>query len=154
MPGHASKVARAKAGTTPYRLSVAAASVALGTLVPVALYQSGMIAHLPDPPGDAFDSDRITSSKSAHPLGIPDSLLGLGSYGVTLGLVLLARRSGAAREALGAKLMVDGSMAVFNFTRQVVSYRRLCSWCTGTALATAVLAPAGRAYLKQLQGGE
>lgn len=148
MPAHATSASEST--KVSYTWSVVAAAAALGTLVPVALYQCGAIAHLPDPPGSVFDSDRITSSKSAHPLGVPDSLLGLGSYSATLGLILLARRSEAARKVLGVKLAVDGSMAAFNVTRQVVSYKKLCSWCTGTALATAVLVPTARAYVKAL----
>jgi uncharacterized membrane protein len=77
--------------------TVAGAVLAVATLVPVALYQTGVIGRLPDPPGAIFDSEWITSSKDAHPLGIPDALLGLGSYGATLALALAAPKSGVAR---------------------------------------------------------
>jgi uncharacterized membrane protein len=120
--------------------------VAIATLLPIALYQCHAVKHLPDPPGPYFDSDRITASKSAHPLGIPDSLLGLASYGTTMVLLFAAQRSRTGRRLLRAKLLVDGSMAAINVTWQVVSFRKLCSWCTGTALATAVLVVAGRRY--------
>jgi Vitamin K epoxide reductase family. len=127
-----------------YVAALSAASVAIATLLPIALYQCHAIDHLPDPPCTYFDSDRITGSKSAHPFGIPDSLLGLASYGITTGLIFAARRSETGRTLLRTKLLVDGSMAAINVTRQVVSFRKLCSWCTGTALATAVLVVAGR----------
>jgi hypothetical protein len=71
---------------SPNRLLIAATSAAMITLLPVAAHQLGLLEHLPDPPFWIFDSDRITDSKSAHPLGVPDSALGLGSYGVTLAL--------------------------------------------------------------------
>jgi hypothetical protein len=77
---------------TAHTLAVTGAALALGTLVPVALYQTGMLRSLPDPPGAIFDSEWITSSKDAHPLGIPDALLGLGSYGATLALLLAGGR--------------------------------------------------------------
>ena len=131
---------------TSYVIALSAASAAIATLLPVALYQCHTIDHLPDPPGPYFDSDRITMGKSAHPLGIPDSLLGLASYGVTMALILAARRSQPGRTLLRAKLLLDGGMAAINFSRQVISFRKLCSWCTGTALATAVLVAAGRRY--------
>lgn len=118
--------------------------LALGALVPVALYQSGTVSHLPDPPGDVFASEKITSSKMAHPFGIPDSFPGLASYGVTLALVLLADKSLTARRALGVKLVGDAGFAAFNAVRQVVRFGKLCSWCTGTALATAVIVYGGR----------
>jgi uncharacterized membrane protein len=129
--------------------AVAGAALALATLVPVALYQTGVVGRLPDPPGAIFDSEWITSSTDAHPMGIPDSLLGLGSYGVTLALLLAAPSSSVARALLRGKLAGDGSMAAFNVVKQVVKFRRVCSWCTGTALATSLLVAAGRRYLKQ-----
>lgn len=129
---------------TSYVTALSAASVAIATLLPIALYQCHAIDHLPDPPCPYFDSDRITASKSAHPFGMPDGLLGLASYGITTALIVAARHSETGRTLLRTKLLIDGSMATINVTRQVVSFRKLCSWCTGTALATAVLVVAGR----------
>lgn len=129
---------------TSYVTALSAASVAIATLVPIALYQCHAIDHLPDPPGPCFDSDRITASKSAHPCGIPDSLLGIASFGVTTGLIVAARRSETGRMLLRKKLLLDGGVAAINVARQVVTFRKLCSWCTGTALAIAVLVVAGR----------
>jgi uncharacterized membrane protein len=128
--------------------TVSATCIALATLIPVAFYQCHALDHLPDPPGAWFDSDRITKAKSAHPFGIPDSLLGIASYGATLALILCAKESKMARTMLRAKLLGDGSIAAINVTRQVVSFRRLCSWCTGTAIATAAMIVAGHYHLK------
>ncbi len=130
-------------------LVVASTLGAMVTLLPVAAHQLGVLEHLPDPPSRIFDSDRITESKSAHPLGIPDSLLGLGSYGLTLALALLARKHARARRLLALKLVADGSVAGFNVVKQVVSFRRLCSWCTGTALCTAAMVMASRSLIRQ-----
>ena len=127
---------------------VVACSAALLTLLPIAAHQLGCLRHLPDPAGKVFASDKITESAAAHPLGIPDSLLGLGSYGVTLALALCSRKSQKARKALGLKLLVDGSVASFNVVRQVVLFRRLCSWCTGTALCTAAMVASERATIR------
>ena len=115
----------------------------------------GAIDHLPDPPGSVFASDRITKSKSAYPLGIPDGILGLTSYGVTLGLVALAAGNPKARKLLAMKLLGDGSLAAFNVVRQVVSFRRLCSWCTATAVCTAAMVIAGREIIaSELEAGK
>jgi uncharacterized membrane protein len=122
-------------------------SAALATLIPVAAHQLGWIDHLPDPPTRLFASDAITESKAAHPLGVPDSLLGLGSYGATLGLVLTARKYPGVSGLLAAKLLADSSLAGFNMARQIVSFRKLCSWCTGTALCTAAMLIAGRTLI-------
>ena len=126
------------------KLLLAACCTALATLVPVALYQTGMIKRLPDPPFRVFNSERITKSKAAHPLGIPDSLLGLASFGTTLALILLARRHPTAKRFLGAKLTLDVSAAALNASRQVFSFGELCSWCTATALAAGGMAYSGR----------
>ena len=128
----------------PGALLVGSTCAALVTLLPIAAHQLGLLRHLPDPMGSFFDSDGITESKTAHPLGVPDSLLGLGSYGATLSLVLLSRAYPNARPLLAAKLAADGSVATFNVVRQVVTFRKLCSWCTGTAICTAVMVYAGR----------
>ncbi len=129
-------------------LLIAACCTALATLAPVALYQTGALHRLPDPPFRVFDSERITMSAAAHPLVIPDGVLGLASFGVTLALALLARRHRAAKQLLGAKLTLDASAAAFNVARQVVSFGKLCSWCTGTALAAGLMAYAGRKTIK------
>ena len=99
----------------PNALLITAASIALLTMLPVA----------------------------AHPLGIPDSLLGLGSYGITFSLILLARSHPKARRLLTLKLLGDGAVAAFNVVRQVATFGKICSWCTGTALCTAVMVAAG-----------
>lgn len=117
---------------------------AVATLVPVAAHQIGALRHLPDPPGSFFASDQITESKSAYPLGLPDGILGLASYGATLGLVALASSYPKARKALAIKLIGDGSLATVNVVRQLASFRRLCSWCTATAVCTAAMLVAGR----------
>lgn len=133
----------------PSPLLIGACCTALATLVPVALYQTSVISKLPDPPSSVFASERITSSKEAHPLGIPDALLGLASFSTTLALALLAKRSPLANKALGAKLTLDATAAAFNASRQVIGFGKLCSWCTGTALAAGVMAYAGRGIIQQ-----
>jgi uncharacterized membrane protein len=129
-------------------LLIGACCMTIATLIPVALYQTGMSGSLPDPPSRLFYSEKITTSKAAHPLGIPDSLLGLASFGTTLALILTARRSATARKLLGAKLCMDAAAGAFNAGRQVVSFGRLCSWCTGTAAAAGVMAYGGRDLIR------
>jgi len=121
-----------------------ATCAAMATLIPVVAHQIGVINHLPDPPGSLFASDRITESKAAYPLGIADGILGLGSYSLTLGLVVTAQNCPGARRLLAYKLSADGALAGFNVVRQIVSFRKICSWCTATALCTAVMLFAGR----------
>lgn len=130
------------------RAAAVSCAVALLTLVPVAMHQLGVVRHLPDPPGALFDSDAITESKAAHPMGIPDGLLGLASYGATLALLLAGRRNRTARGLLGLKLKADASVAAANVVRQVVSFHRICSWCTATAVATGAVVYFGEKSLR------
>jgi uncharacterized membrane protein len=67
---------------------------------------------------------------------------------VTLALALNARKSRKTRKALVVKLLVDGALATFNVVRQVVSFRRLCSWCTGTALCTVAMVVSERTTIR------
>lgn len=129
-------------------LLIGASCVAVATLVPVALYQFQVISELPDPPLRIFDSERITMSKTAHPFGIPDALLGIGSFGTTVTLAVLAKRNKTAKRLLGGKLALDASVAGFNAIRQLVDFGKLCSWCTLTALSAVVMAYAGRATVR------
>jgi uncharacterized membrane protein len=132
----------------PNPLLIVATSAAVLMLLPVAAHQLGCLAHLPDPPGELFASDMITESKAAHPLGIPDSLLGLGSYGITVSLILLARSHPKARRFLTLKLVGDGAVAAFNVIRQMATFGKICSWCTGTALCAAVMVAADHSSIE------
>ena len=121
---------------------------ALASLIPITLYQCGGLKTLPDPPSRIFNSERITSSKAAHPLGIPDGILGIASFSTTLALIILAKKHQPAKKLLGAKLALDASAAAFNASRQVVSFGKLCSWCTATALSAGIMAYAGRTTMR------
>lgn len=141
-------------GRDDHLLLVAANVAAIGSLVPVALYQLGVISHLPDPPAKVFDSDRITSSPIAHPLGIPDGMLGIASYGTTLLMAICLCRSKRVSRMLGAKLLLDGGLATFNASRQMTRFGKLCSWCMGAVAATAVMVYAGRLSISRVFANE
>lgn len=128
---------------------IVASSASILTLLPVALHQFGAIRHLPDPPFAAFDSDTITCSQMAHPFGIPDGVLGLASYGTTLGLALAATESSALKRTLAAKIAFDGGLAAVNTVRQIVRFRKICSWCMGTVATSAISLWLARKLLRQ-----
>ncbi len=119
-------------------IAIAFCCAAITSLVPVVLVQFRVINRLPDPPGKIFDSTRIVTSKSAYPLGIPDGVLGLGSYSVTLILLIYSGPSHPLlRGLLRAKLLLDGTVAARKARGQIKQFGRICSWCMGTAAATA-----------------
>jgi hypothetical protein len=50
----------------------------------IALYQSGVIRHIPEPPLPALDADRVDASAEAFErFEVGDAFLGFVSYGVT-----------------------------------------------------------------------
>lgn len=122
----------------PRRLAIASCAAAMGTLVPVALYQSGVLSHLPDPPGRQFDSDSLTEGPGSKPLGIPDSYLGFASYGATMALLLSQRRSVPMNLARHVKLGMDAAISGTKVARQIRK-GKYCSWCLGTAAATGAM---------------
>jgi uncharacterized membrane protein len=82
----------------------------------------------------------VITSKGAYHLGIPDGLLGMASYGVTLGLLLVATPERPfVRRLLRGKLAWDATMAIRHVRKQVTEHKRICSWCIGAAVATAGL---------------
>nr|MDP9473447.1 vitamin K epoxide reductase [Chloroflexota bacterium] len=58
--------------------------VAAGAMIPISLYQMGVIKHLPEPPLPRLDADAVDASAEAYALlATPDAVLGLGSYAIT-----------------------------------------------------------------------
>ena len=50
----------------------------------IALYQMGIIEHLPDPPLPYFDADKVDASEEAYGyLSTPDGVIGLANYAAT-----------------------------------------------------------------------
>jgi hypothetical protein len=71
----------------------------------------------------------------------------------TLGLILLAHERPLVRRLLAMKLVADGVAAGVNTTRQIASFRKLCSWCMATAICTTAMVVAGRkAIASELSG--
>ena len=58
----------------------------MASMTAVTLKQTGIVKHLPDPPSDHFDSDRVNSSETAYQLGVPDGTLSLASLAANIPL--------------------------------------------------------------------
>jgi hypothetical protein len=70
--------------------------VAMGSLAVIAFYQVGLLKRLPEPAVAGLDAEKVNGSAEAYEiLGVPDALLGLGSYSVTLGLAALGESNRA-----------------------------------------------------------
>jgi uncharacterized membrane protein len=118
-------------------LSLASAALmALG-----ALRQTGVIGHLPDPPGP-FDSDAVVTSDAAYPMGIPDAPFATVSLAAS---AALASVGGARRwrkmpwlpPLSMAKAGIDLMGAVYYVTLMPTKLNRWCSYCLATAAGIA-----------------
>ncbi|HJT17840.1 MAG TPA: vitamin K epoxide reductase family protein [Thermoanaerobaculia bacterium] len=117
------------------------ASAAMGV---IALYQTGIIKHLPEPPLRSFDADRIDASAEAYKrFSTPDSLLGLGSYAMTAGLAAMGGRDRARliSLAMAAKVAFDAANAMRLTVVQWKDFRAWCFWCLIAAGATFAMVP-------------
>ena len=109
----------------------------------------GIIKHLPEPPLPGLDADAVDASGEAYALlQTPDAVLGIVSYGVTMGLAA-AGGEGRARErpwlplALAAKVGIDVLVAGKLTLDQWTKHRAFCLWCligAGASFASAPLA--------------
>ncbi|HZU27107.1 MAG TPA: vitamin K epoxide reductase family protein [Bryobacteraceae bacterium] len=104
-----------------------------GAMGVIALYQTGVLKRLPDPPG--FDSARVVTSPEARRFGVPDGLLGLASYGITAALALAG-----AKGALVAKVTADAAVAAKLTADEWRKHHAFCFWCLLATGATAISA--------------
>ena len=111
----------------------------------IALYQLGIIKHLPEPPLPRLDADKVDASAEAYSrFRTPDAFLGLGSYAATAALAAMGGESRARTMplvplALAAKMGFDTFQGVRLSKHQ--EQKAFCSWCLLAAGATFAAAP-------------
>ncbi len=105
----------------------------------VGAYQTGIVKHLPDPPGP-FDADRVDASDYGYKrLNTPDGMLMLTTFGVT---AVLASAGGKDRAketpwvpiALAAKTVYDVATAVKLAQEEWQTNRALCAYCQAASV--------------------
>jgi uncharacterized membrane protein len=135
---------------------------AAGSMGLIALYQMGVIKHLPDLPGRYFDADKVDASEEAYAyFSAPDGALGLASYAAT---AVLAVAGGPDRAKTtpwlpvlaAAKTGIDAAAAAKLSVDQWTEHRAFCVWCllaAGATFAAVPLAlPEARDALHNLHG--
>lgn len=126
---------------------IALSLTAIGCMGLIALYQTGLIRRLPDPPLPMMDADKVDSSEEAYEkLSMPDAVIGLGSYAATMGLAAMGGKDRAAKQpwiplALAAKASVDAAQAAKLTYDQWAKHRAFCVWCLIAAAATFATVP-------------
>ncbi|MBA2681214.1 MAG: vitamin K epoxide reductase [Ktedonobacteraceae bacterium] len=122
--------------------------VAVGAMGLIALYQMGILKHLPELPFSFLNADRIDASAEAYSrFSTPDGVLGLGNYAVTMGLAAMGGQDRSREQpwiplTLAVKVAFDTSQAIRLFVDQKTKYNAFCSWCllaAGSTLATVPL---------------
>lgn len=146
------------------RTAAALTLVSIGSMSVIALYQMGLIRHLPSPPLAWFDADAVDASEEAYEiLRMPDAVLGLNSYAMTFALVAMggedrARAAPWIPLALAAKAAADASQAARLTRDQWARHRAFCSWCLLSAGATfatlAAVLPEAREAWRAWRTGE
>ncbi len=140
---------------------VVASLTAVGCMGLIALYQIGVLKHLPEPPLPGLDADKVDASEEAYShLNMGDAFIGLGSYAATMGLAAMGGKNRATKQpwiplALAAKTSIDAAQAAKLTYDQFAKHKAACSWCLIAAAATFVSAalalPEARVAARELQ---
>lgn len=114
----------------------------------VGLYQFGLLRRVPEPPLPGLGADAVDAAGEAYELGYtPDSTLGLASGGISLALAGMGGGNRASEHpliplAMFAKAVVDATSGLYLTAEQLTKHKRICSFCTVSALALVVSVPA------------
>lgn len=129
----------------------------------IALFQIGVLKHVPEPRLPGADADKINGSPQAYALlRTPDAFLAIGSYAATAALAAIGPPDRAsampwAPLALAGKALGDAGAAVKLLIDQPVKYKAYCVWCilsAGASLAVLPLAlPEAKKAFANLRGG-
>lgn len=129
---------------------------AMGT---VSLFQTGVIKHLPDPPIEGFDSDKVNSSDTAYALGVPDGTLSLASLAANIPLAAFGGDDRAEELPLvpiaaAGKAVVEAAVASWYFYQMPTKEKAWCGYCILGALTNigiaALTIPEAKKALKSL----
>lgn len=112
----------------------------IGAMTAVTLFQTGVVKHLPDPPIDGFDSDKVNSSDTAYALGVPDGSLSLASLAANIPLAAFGGENRAEEMPLvplaaAAKATVEAAVAGWYFYQMPTKEKAWCGYCIVGALA-------------------
>jgi uncharacterized membrane protein len=126
------------------RAIIVSSLVGMTSMGIVSLLQTGILQHLPDPPLDSFDSDKVNSSDTAYALGAPDGTLSLAGLGLNLPL---AGFGGVARTeqapyvplAAAAKSGIEAVAAGWYFYQMPTKEKKWCAYCIVGAIANATI---------------
>ena len=108
--------------------------IGIAAMTAVTLFQTGVVKHLPDPPIEGFDSDKVNSSDTAYALGIPDGALSLASLAANIPLAAFGGENRAEETPLipiaaAAKATVEAAVAGWYFYQMPTKEKAWCGYC-------------------------
>ena len=112
----------------------------------VTLYQTGIISHLPDPPLDIFDSDKVDASDYAYKrLQMPDAPAMIITAGITAALASAGGKDRATQQpwlpvALLGKTLIDLVTNVQLGREEWQENKKFCFYCQTSTVAATVAA--------------
>jgi len=114
--------------------------IGMAAMTAVSLLQTGIVKHLPDPPVDGFDSDKVNSSDTAYALGVPDGTLGLASLAANIPIAAFGGENRAEKTPLipllaAGKAMTEAVVAGWYFYQMPVKEKAWCGYCIVGALS-------------------
>lgn len=128
----------------------------MGAMAAVTLFQTGIIKHLPDPPLESFDSDKVNSSDTAYALGVPDGTVSLAGLAANIPLAALGGENRAESMPLvplaaAAKATVEAAVAGWYFYQMPAVEKKWCAYCivgavTNWGIAALTLMEAKKAW--------
>jgi len=121
------------------RAIISLSLLGMGAMTMVSLFQTGVIKHLPDPPIDSFDSDKVNSSDSAYMLGVPDGTLSLASLALNIPIAAFSGNDRAEKQPLvpvfaAGKSLVEAAVASWYFYQMAAVEKKWCGYCIVGAL--------------------
>ncbi len=119
--------------------------VGIAAMTAVTLFQTGIIEHLPDPPVNGFDSDKVNSSDTAYALGVPDGTLSLASLAANIPVAAFGGENRASEMPLvliaaAAKSAVEAVVAGWYFYQMPAKEKAWCGYCIAGAVVNVGIA--------------
>lgn len=114
--------------------------VGMSAMTAVSLLQLGIIKHLPDPPIEGFNSDKVNLSETAFQFGVPDGVLSLVSLAANIPLAAYGGSKRAREQPLvpivaAGKAVVEAVIAGWYFYQMPAKEKAWCGYCIVGALA-------------------
>ena len=137
--------------------------VGMASMAIVSLFQTGVIKHLPDPPLDRFDSDKVNSSETAYHWGVPDGTVSMASHAINVSIAATGG-SDRSREQPWLPLVAAGKTAAeaavaarYLFYEMPIVQKTWCGYCIVDALMhigtfALTLPEAGKALASMREG--